>query len=104
MPQCLILLIYHPLWLVKFSTLSSVLPNHKIRGDVPMGEGGYTIDKSYSINLTMQLWLDPSNGGSEGGGLQGLEPIGYGYTLHKTDFEAQLKIMEGWGWNSCKLS
>lgn len=44
----------------------------------------------------MQLWLHPSNGGSRGGGLQGLEPtpIGYGYRLHKTDFEAQLKIME----------
>lgn len=69
MPQYLILLIDHPLWLVKFSTLSPVLPNHKRRGDVPMGEGG----------------------------LQGLEPtpIGYGHTLHKTDFEAQLKIMEG---------
>lgn len=96
MPQCLILLIDHPLWLVKFSTLSSVLPNHKSRVDVPMGRVGYTIDKSYSINLTMQLWLHPSNWGSRGR-LQGLEPtlIGYGYTLHKTDFEAQLKIMEG---------
>lgn len=46
----------------------------------------------------MQLWLHPSNWGSRARGrLQGLEPtpIGYGYTLHKTDFEAQLKIREG---------